>query len=72
MINHSSKIIITGGLGFIGSNFILDLLSKNEEISIINLDDELLGSNQLSLKKIENLLKDAESDKSKIDRKSVG
>ena len=53
-VEEDMKLLITGGLGFIGSNFILDLLSKNEEISIINLDDELLGSNPLSLKKIEN------------------
>jgi len=48
------KILVTGGLGFIGSNFILELLTKNDDVSIINLDDELFGSNQLSLKKIEN------------------
>ena len=49
------KILVTGGLGFIGSNFILKILSKNEKYSIVNLDDELFGSNSLSLKKIENL-----------------
>jgi len=48
------KLLVTGGLGFIGSNFILNVLSKNEEVSIINLDDELLGSNVISLNKIEN------------------
>jgi len=48
------KLLVTGGLGFIGSNFILNSLKKNEEISIINLDDELFGSNPLSLKEIEN------------------
>jgi len=48
------KILVTGGLGFIGSNFILNILSKNKNISIINLDDKLFGSNSLSLKKIEN------------------
>jgi dTDP-glucose 4,6-dehydratase len=47
------KILVTGGLGFIGSNFILNLLSRNEGISIINLDDELSGSNSANLKKIE-------------------
>jgi len=47
------KILVTGGLGFIGSNFILNVLSKNEEISIINLDDELFGSNSMSLQEIE-------------------
>ena len=48
------KLLVTGGLGFIGSNFILNVISKNEEISIINLDDELFGSNSLSLKEIKN------------------
>ena len=47
------KILVTGGLGFIGSNFILNMLSRNEEISIINLDDELFGSNSMSLQEIE-------------------
>ena len=47
------KILVTGGLGFIGSNFILNVLSRNEEISIINLDDELFGSNSMSLQEIE-------------------
>jgi dTDP-glucose 4,6-dehydratase len=48
------KLLVTGGLGFIGSNFILNTLEKNEGISIVNLDDELFGSNSLSLKKIQN------------------
>jgi len=48
------KLLVTGGLGFIGSNFILNILSRNEGISVINLDDELFGSNPLSLKEIEN------------------
>jgi len=48
------KLLVTGGLGFIGSNFILNLLSKNEDTSIINLDDKLFGSNLISLKEIEN------------------
>lgn len=48
------KLLVTGGLGFIGSNFILNVLSKNEDISIINLDDKLFGSNLMSLQTIEN------------------
>ncbi len=48
------KLLVTGGLGFIGSNFILNTLSKNNDISITNLDDELFGSNLLSLTKIKN------------------
>ena len=48
------KLLITGGLGFIGSNFILSILQNNPEYSIINLDDELYGSNHLNLKSIKN------------------
>jgi len=48
------KLLVTGGLGFIGSNFILNVISKDPEISIVNLDDQLFGSNILSLKRIEN------------------
>ena len=47
------KLLVTGGLGFIGSNFILNVLSKDEDISVVNVDDELFGSNPLSLKKIQ-------------------
>ena len=49
------KILVTGGLGFIGSNFILRVLEKNEDISIINVDAGFLGSNHKNLSKIENL-----------------
>ena len=33
-----SNILVTGGAGFIGSNFILYMLNKYENIKIINLD----------------------------------
>lgn len=46
------KLLVTGGLGFIGSNFILQLLEKNQEIQITNLDAEFFGSNFKNLKKI--------------------
>ena len=39
------KILVTGGLGFIGSNFILKILNEYESFEIINVDDELTGSN---------------------------
>ncbi|SVB79965.1 uncharacterized protein METZ01_LOCUS232819, partial [marine metagenome] len=32
------KILVTGGLGFIGSNFILKLLHDSDEHKIINVD----------------------------------
>ena len=43
------KLLVTGGLGFIGSNFILNTLSKHPEFEITNIDAELFGSNQKNL-----------------------
>ena len=48
------KLLITGGLGFIGSNFILKVLSENHDFSIINVDAELYGSNHHNLDPIKN------------------
>ena len=36
MINHSSKIIVTGGLGFIGSHTVVELQSKGFEIVVVD------------------------------------
>jgi len=47
------KILVTGGLGFIGSNFILNLLKKNKGIDIVNVDAEFYGSNSLNLSELE-------------------
>ena len=49
------KILVTGGLGFIGSNFILKVLKENKNVEIINVDAKLYGSNKKSLESIENL-----------------
>jgi len=48
------KLLVTGGLGFIGSNFIIKLLSENEDFKIINVDAELYGSEKRNLSKIVN------------------
>jgi len=51
------RLLVTGGLGFIGSNFKLNTIKKNDKISITNVDAELLGSNHnnlLELKKSSN------------------
>ena len=48
------KLLVTGGYGFIGSNFILKLLEEHEEFQITNVDDELGGSNPKNLSKIHN------------------
>jgi dTDP-glucose 4,6-dehydratase len=47
------KILVTGGLGFIGSNFILHVLKNYPNIEIINFDAELIGSNIKSLEGID-------------------
>ena len=46
------KLLVTGGFGFIGSNFILKLLEEHTEFKIINVDAELTGSNPKNLSKI--------------------
>ena len=40
------KLLVTGGLGFIGSNFIKKLLNENSDYEVVNVDAELLGSNK--------------------------
>ena len=47
------KLLVTGGLGFIGSNFIMHVLKKYTDFEIINLDAEIDGSNHDNLKDLE-------------------
>lgn len=46
--------LVTGGAGFIGSNFVLYMLNKYEDIKIINLDKLTYAGNLENLKAIEN------------------
>ena len=48
------KLLVTGGLGFIGSNFILHVLKNYDDFEIINVDAELLGSNHENLTEVKN------------------
>jgi len=48
------RLLVTGGYGFIGSNFILKLLKENNDIQIINIDAELTGSNPKNLVEVQN------------------
>ncbi len=48
------KFLITGGLGFIGSNFIIKLLNTFPDCSIQNIDAAFYGSNQKNLDQIKN------------------
>jgi dTDP-glucose 4,6-dehydratase len=48
------KLLVTGGCGFIGSNFILDILKKYPNYKIINLDKLTYAANKENLVSIEN------------------
>lgn len=46
------KILVTGGAGFIGSNFVHHLLRKNDDVEIINLDKLTYAGNLENLRDI--------------------
>ena len=48
------KLLVTGGLGFIGSNFILKLLRESDGFEIVNVDAELYGADKRNLSEIQN------------------
>ena len=47
------KVVVTGGLGFIGSNFIRYLLDNYSDVEVVNIDAMLYGSNPNNLKDVE-------------------
>lgn len=46
------KLLVTGGLGFIGSNFILQILKNYSEFFVVNIDAGFFGSNHENLSSI--------------------
>ena len=46
------KLLVTGGSGFIGSNFIKIYLNSSKKNSVINLDSMFVGSNPKNLQNI--------------------
>ena len=49
-----NKILVTGGAGFIGSNFIIYMMEKYPEYEIVNLDKLTYAGNLENLKAVEN------------------
>jgi len=47
------KLLVTGGAGFIGSNFIRRILTKDPQFTVLNLDKLTYAGNLESLKDIE-------------------
>lgn len=52
-MKNNSTLLVTGGAGFIGSNFIIYWLNKYPESKIINLDSLTYAGNLSSLKTVE-------------------
>ena len=48
------KYLVTGGAGFIGSNFVLYMLNQNDDVSIVNVDSLTYAGNLENLKSVEN------------------
>lgn len=46
------KVLVTGGCGFIGSNFVLHILSSRKDCSIVNLDALTYAGNPDNLKSV--------------------
>ena len=49
----SRTILITGGAGFIGSNFIPFFLKKYQKVTVVNLDKLTYAGNLSNLKEVE-------------------
>ncbi|MDG6921217.1 MAG: dTDP-glucose 4,6-dehydratase [Nitrososphaerota archaeon] len=47
------RLLVTGGLGFIGSNFIAGALRREDVDKVVNIDNLSFGANRMSLKQYE-------------------
>lgn len=48
-----ARYLITGGLGFIGSNFIRYLLDRDENVRVLNFDKQTYAGNPVNLRDVE-------------------
>ncbi|MEK7516887.1 MAG: GDP-mannose 4,6-dehydratase, partial [Patescibacteria group bacterium] len=48
------KILVTGGAGFIGSNFIRHILTTERDVSVVNFDKLTYAGNLENLRDVEN------------------
>ncbi len=46
-------VLVTGGAGFIGSNFIRTFLGKHKDVEVVNLDKLTYAGNLESLRDVE-------------------
>lgn len=53
-MTQKMRFLVTGGLGFIGSNFIRHVLEHYPHIKITNIDAEFVGSNHENLRDVKN------------------
>ncbi len=47
-----NKLVVTGGLGFIGSNFVHHIIQSREDLVVTNVDAQLIGSNLANVREL--------------------
>jgi dTDP-glucose 4,6-dehydratase len=48
-----NKLVVTGGLGFIGSNFVHHIIQSREDLVVTNVDAQFIGSNPANVKELQ-------------------